>query len=410
MAEKALARKGRFSTRRRRHQPDETRHEVTRSPQGAHQDLRQPNPGNILYLQQTIGNQAVQRLLIARDPVAEAEAPAPAADVSGPLSEGEVVKALSFYAMRPDRYTRDIIMEIQFAVGSVPTGKMTPVDVQMVAKKQEELNVDAEPKLKIDGMAGPRTLPSIFKFGLSEEKSVSSYTEKAKEKWDNPGGKSEAQIAEDIVNELINTRLAELKMPPLNVKVEDDLGSRGSFRGEDWTMRLDSRQFKPGRFHDLRDTTATIYHEARHAEHDFRIAQMLAQKGRTAKQINERIGLEETVADAAVKAKADLTPIQAVIAQGWFDSLYSEEGINRRIQNNQKLDKAFQEREAACKLFKEDPSDKHSVKLEKAKDKLREAIAEHDDMPHEFDPERLETRVEQLFGEGEDHDDPCSLT
>ncbi|HLV36597.1 MAG TPA: hypothetical protein VKY59_15850, partial [Spirillospora sp.] len=306
MAEKALASKVRSPSRRRRQKHDDSLHQIAGSFRAVPDRPHDPYPGNVLYLQQVIGNQAVQRLLIARQEAAVAEAEALATAVDGPLSPAQVVKALSYYKRRPNLYTREIIMEIQFAVGSVPTGKMTPLDVQMVAKKQQELNVDAEPKLKIDGMAGPRTLPTVFKFGLSEDDSISQYTEKAKEKWDNKGNKSEEDIAREIVDELINKRFADLKMPPLKVEIQENLGSRGSFRGSDWTMRLDARQFRPGRFHDLRDTTATIYHEARHAEHDFRIAQMLAQKGHTAEQIEARTALELSVARSAVAVKDDL--------------------------------------------------------------------------------------------------------
>src|SRR5262249_41921347 len=120
-------------------------------------------PGNVLYLQQLIGNQAVQRLIISRRETAIFKAPDTA---DRPLSPAQVRDAIAFYNAHPFRYTREIVIEIQSAVETVPTGRMTAVDVQAVAKRQEALNVKAEPKLKIDGKAGPRTLPSIFKFGF----------------------------------------------------------------------------------------------------------------------------------------------------------------------------------------------------------------------------------------------------
>jgi hypothetical protein len=279
--------------------------------------------------------------------------------------------------------------------------------VQLVAKKQEELNVDAEPKLKIDGKAGPRTLPTIFKFGLSEEESISDYTKKAKAIWDNKDGKSEEDKATEIVNELLNKRLETLKIPPIEPKVVDDLGSRGAFNAADWQMKLDRLQFKPGRLHDLRDTTATIYHEGRHAEQDFRIGQMLARKGKNAKEINTKTGLREDIAQKAVDTKDEMTPMQALIAQGWFESQHTAAGREAQQKNSEKLRSTFRAREAACEAFKKDQSPENKAKLEKAKAAFSKAVAEHDDLPHEYDAERLEFRVQQLFGPGEEHEDIC---
>jgi len=115
-----------------------------------------PGPTGLLYLQQVRWNRTVQRLLVARQEGA----------AEGPLSAARVRDAIAYYRNKPDRYTRDIIMEIQKAVGTDPTGSISAVDVQAVAKRQQALNVDVEPKLKIDGKAGPRTLPSIFKFRI----------------------------------------------------------------------------------------------------------------------------------------------------------------------------------------------------------------------------------------------------
>ncbi len=402
MVAKIPATTSRPTTRPRQPQPDGV-HDAA-MPEPALSDL---SLANVLYLQRVIGNQAVQRLRVARQVVPEVEATDTIIEEA--LTPNEVVRALSYYAM-DERYTPDIIAQIQTAVGTSPTGRMTPADVQAVARKQQEVNIGAEPKLKIDGMAGPRTLPSVFQFGLSEDDSVSEYTEQAREMWDNAEGRSEAEIAEAIVNELINPRFAELGMLPLNVLVVEGLGSRGTFRSSDWTMRLGARQFRPDdEFHDVRATTATIYHEARHAEHAFRIAQMLAQKGNTAEQITARTRLNLEVAQQAVAVRDDLTPMQALMAEHWFDSLHGEAGIAARIQNNERLDATFAEREAACELFKQDPSPENRERLSRANDAFDEAIAEHDDIPHEFDPERLEHQVEQQFGPRRSPrpDNPC---
>lgn len=352
---------------------------------------------DLLYLQHVMGNRTVQGLLVARQQ----------STAEGPLSPPQVRDAIAFYRAQPARYTRDIIKEIQQAVGTDPTGSISAVDVQAVAKRQQALNVDAEPKLKIDGMAGPRTLPSIFKFGLSEDASVSDFAKKAKETFEAKDGKSEEEKAKSLVSDLINKRLAALNIPPVAVEVANDLGTRGAFSSGDWKLKLDRLQFQPGKFHDLRDTTATIYHEARHAEQDFRVGQLLARQGKNAEQITAITGLNADVAKKAVDAKGDITAMQALIAQGWFDSLHGAAGLARRRRNSEELRAAFTAREAACDAFKADPTPQNKAKLDLAKARFDRAVAEHDDLPHEFDAERLESKVATQFGDPEQHDDPC---
>jgi len=351
----------------------------------------------LLRLQQVAGNRTVQQWLVARQQ----------SEAGGPLSAAQVHDAIAFYRAQPGRYTREIIGEIQTAVGTSPTGSISAADVQAVAKRQQALNVDAEPKLKIDGKAGPRTLPSIFKFGLSEDASVSDFAAKAKEAFDAKDGRSEEEKAKTLVNDVINTRLVALNIPPVTVEVLDGLGTRGAFDSSEWKFKLDRLQFQPGRLHDLRDTTGTIYHEARHAEQDFRIGQLLARQGKDAAQITATTGLNADVAKKAVDAKDAITAMQALIAQGWFDSLHGAAGLARRRRNSEELRASFKAREAACDVFKRDSTPANRAKLDKAKASFNSAVAEHDDLPHEFDPERLESKVKTQFGDPEIHDDPC---
>ena len=363
----------------------------------AHDRSGRWDPAHLLSLQRRLGNRTVQRLLVARQQSA----------AEGPLSAAQVRDAIAFYTAQPARYTREIIIEIQQAVETVPTGRMSAIDVQAVAKRQQALNVDAEPKLKIDGKAGPRTLPSIFKFGLSEDASVSDFTKKAKETFEAKDGKSEEEKAKTLVTDLINKRFAALNIPPVTVEVVNDLGTRGAFDSGEWKFKLDGLQFQPGKLHDLRDTTATIYHEARHAEQDFRVGQLLARQGKNAAQITAITGLNADVAKKAVEAKGDITAMQALIAQGWFDSLHGAAGLARRARNGEELRAAFKAREAACDAFKKEPTPENKAMLEKAKARFGKAVDEHDDLPHEFDAERLESKVAKLFGDPEKHDDPC---
>jgi len=81
-----------------------------------------------------------------------------------------------------------------------------------------------------------------------------------------------------------------------------------------------------------RDLINTVYHEARHAEQWFRIAQLRAQQrrrapgvppdARLAADVKAELGIPLNIAVAAVKTPLPGGAMQALIAQGWFDSVY----------------------------------------------------------------------------------------
>ena len=202
---------------------------------------------------------------------------------------------------------------------------------------------------------------------------MSDFTKKAKETFDAKDGRTEEEKAKSVVSDLINKRLAALKIPPVGVEVLDDLGTRGAFDPATGSSKLDRLQFQPGKFHDLRDTTATIYHEARHAEQDFRVGQLLARQGKNAAQITAITGLNADVAQKAVDAKGDITAMQALIAQGWFDSLHGAAGIARRRRNGEELRASFRAREAACDAFKKDPTPKNRAAARQGEGAVRES-------------------------------------
>jgi hypothetical protein len=349
----------------------------------------------LLQLQRVIGNQAVQRLLIARAVDApELEAAPTTTDL---LSKAQVQKALSFYTSQPQRYTRKIIMDIQFEVGAVPTGKMTEVDVQAVARRQQEMNDAGEkPVLKVDGMAGPRTLPSIFKIGLAKDEELDAFTDTASALLADPQGKSDEEIALELVADA-NKRMDEQKIPPMKIDTKQELVGRGAFNAETWQLLLDKRQFTDPVLRNMKDMTGTIYHEARHAEQNWRIAQMQAGRGFSAKRINDETSINLDIAKLAVKDPLKPGTMEAVIAEGWHDSLFSDAGFAKRQQNNKELKAAFDARQAARKANKENPSPANQAKQEAAEAHFDKIVAEHDDLPHEFDAERLEDRVEKAL-------------
>jgi len=363
----------------------------TTSPQKHDDDSK---TAHVLQLQRVIGNQAVQRLLIAR----AVEGDAPSLDTttsSDDLSKPQVQSALAFYTSQPQRYTRNIIMDIQFEVGTAPTGRMTALDVQAVAKRQHEMNDAGEkPVLKIDGKAGPRTLPAIFKIGLAKDEALDAYSEKASALLTDSQGKSDEDIALELAAD-VNKRLQEQKIPPMKIDTKQELAGRGAFDARPWQLLLDKRQFTDDMLRNMKDTIATIYHEARHAEQHFRIAQMLAGRRLSPERIHKDTGINLDIAKLAFKDPLKPGTMEAVIAEGWHDSLFGDAGLEKRTRNTKEIKAAFDARQAARKANKENPSPQNQARQTAAEARFEKAIAEHDELPHEFDAERLEDRVEK---------------
>ena len=349
---------------------------------------------HVLQLQRVIGNQAVQRLLIARAVAADA----PTLDTASStyfLSKPQVQSALAFYKSQPQRYSRNIIMDIQSEVGTPPTGRMTALDVQAVAKRQQEMNDAGEkPVLKIDGKAGPRTLPSIFKIGLAKDEALDAFSEKASALLTDSQGKSDEDIALELAAD-VNKRLEDQKIPPMKIDTKQELAGRGAFDAGPWQLLLDKRQFIDDTLRNMKDTSATIYHEARHAEQHFRIAQMLAGRRLSPERIHKDTGINLDIAKIAFKDPLKPATMEAVIAEGWHDSLFGDAGLAARTRNTREIKAAFDARPAARKANKENPSPQNQAKQVAAEDRFDKAVAEHDELPHEFDAERLEDRVEK---------------
>ena len=110
----------------------------------------------MLTLQRRAGNRAVQAALLQRQ---VADEPA------GPLNATQVAAAIRFHTRQTERYTPEIMREIQARVGVEQTGVADAATVQAIATFQQTEGTE-HPELKVDGMAGPRTLPRMFPTGL----------------------------------------------------------------------------------------------------------------------------------------------------------------------------------------------------------------------------------------------------
>lgn len=340
----------------------------------------------ILRLQGMIGNSAVQRWMIARQ-----------AETAELLSAQQVHKAIAYYAKRPQRYTPEINQQIQAEVGTEPTGRMTEIDVQAVARRQQTMNDAGEkPELKVDGIAGPRTLPSIFKFGLYESDSLSEYGTYARTLLKERNEKSDEEIALALVEQL-NKQLNEREIPPVKPLISTEVLGAG-LDYTTWELILNPRIFKDD---DMRHATAAIYHEGRHAEQRYRVARMLAGYGHTAEQIHEQNGIQLDVAELACEHPLRPGTMEAVIARHWYDSIYSDEAIKFNERNDAETKAAFAAREAARQANRENPTPQNQAREDAAEARYQRAVAEQDNVPHEFDSERVEDKIIKLLDEGQ---------
>jgi hypothetical protein len=335
-----------------------------------------------LQLQRAVGNRSVAALLQRQ----EADAP---------LTGAQVKKALSFYKAQPDRYTPEIVTQIQAKVGVGETGIPDEAFAQAVAVWQRD-NGDLHPELRIDGMAGPRTLPRMFPSGLQSGTEPEDFGKEAQtnviDRWQQLT--VDERTAELI--QLVNTHLANAKVPPVAPNPQDTL-NLGEFSFPDWTMIVGKQAMaiEQPTLAQAKDLVDTIYHEARHAEQWFRIAQLrcLQRRARNrqasddqiARAVSTELGIPKNIAAEAVKAPPfALGSMDALIAQGWFDSVYGS-GATRRDQILTELDKAEKALEAAKKRQKEHPSPANQLAVERAQERVNRAIAGHATLPEEDD-------------------------
>lgn len=361
--------------------------------------LDRPMRADILRLQSTVGNQAVQRFLSTRASSSSVQREGEDEAVAeNPLSRGQAAAAISFYRTQPKRYTPQIIMLIQDAVGTTPSGTMTNDDVQAVARWQKKLNETEDPSLKVDGMAGPRTLPTVFRQGLADQGAIENYSTKAHDlldKWDELGT-AEARIKKLV--ELVNKELTIANVPNCEVKIDDAGGDLGQFDFATWSLDIGKKAFEkadptPAEKADMADT---IYHESRHAEQWYRMAQFQASQGKSAQQIADDMGIPKKIADKAFADPLKKGSIDALIAEGWNESVYGSQAAHRN-RVLKEVDDSGAALDKAKAAVEKDPSPANKAKLVAARARRDKALKAYFDLPEENDANRIGGRVTKAY-------------
>jgi hypothetical protein len=276
-------------------------------------------------LQGRIGNQATgsvaSRIQLATERVIQRNG-------TDPLTRAQVNTAISFYQNRSTQYTEAIIRQLQGEVGAPVTGVPDAELAQGVARYQQVASPGS-----VDGMAGPRTLPALFPSGLAEQAEVETYTGEARtviEGVDWPMLTVEERA--DAILAKVNDRLTAAGVPVVG-KVVQALGANeyGRFAFSLWSIRVNqdllaNATLTTAQAADLADT---MYHEARHAEQWYRMAQLLSGQGKTSAEIASTMGIPARIATIAFGDPIDEDSMEALIADGWFQSVYGTGSARR---------------------------------------------------------------------------------
>jgi peptidoglycan hydrolase-like protein with peptidoglycan-binding domain len=353
-----------------------------------------PHAVTLRLLQRSAGNQAVVHLLShpgAAPGLSTARLLQRQPEAEGPLTPGQVQSAIAFYRAQPRRYTADIMRRIQAEVAAELTGVADAQTAQAVARFQQ-----AHPPLKVDGKAGPRTLPRAFPSGLATEKAAQGFAKEAKKvqgEWEKLG--TAAARAQAFATK-VNAQLAAAGIPSA-AHVLKDLGpSAGALDFTTWTLELGQKPFSKATVTDAEasDIAGTVYHEARHAEQWHMMARYLAGRGRSAATIATEMGIPAKIAADAKSKPLKPGSMEALIAEGWHENVYGA-GAERR---NQVLTRAEAKKTAldkAKEAHAKNPTPANKAKLEQAQREFDAAEQQYRDLPEENDAFAVADQMEK---------------
>jgi hypothetical protein len=243
----------------------------------------------------------------------------------GILTATKLADAKAYYAANPGDYTEDMIKQIQARVGTAETGVMDDATLQAIAKFQQDAG------LGVDGKLGPKTLPKLFAHGLAQESVEQEFAQEymgvdwSKLKTADERGRKMVEI--------VNKQLVAAGVPECGVSVTDLGEDSGQFDFTPWKILVgnDFLSKKKLSRKQLDDFANTVIHEARHAEQWFNMAQLLAGRGKTAREIADELGIPLKIAKAACQSPIKSTEVKSLVAKNWYESVYGS-GSDHRDQ------------------------------------------------------------------------------
>ncbi len=135
---------------------------------------------------------------------------------------------------------------------------------------------------------------------------------------------------------LANEQLVNAGVFPVDGFLDSSVKGKvaGSFHNATWKIRLNKELFSRTKFRaeDAPHMAATVYHEARHAEQYFRMAQMLAGRNEkaTAEEVAAQIEIPPEVAAAAMQSKILPSDPAAAFGQKMFDDRQGQGAAHNR--------------------------------------------------------------------------------
>lgn len=345
---------------------------------------------------QPAGNRAIATLLrpsIQRqDPALDAPTGDGAAgdvDDAGPdplLDEAQVADAIRYYTSQPSRYTPAIVSQLRTALDLDAEGGVDAALVLAVAGFQSTDGA-GDPALRVDGKAGPRTLPRIFRSGLNAAGEGRAFGEEVQsdvvDEWATLGT-AEERLRRLV--ELINVTLTAHGVPAVTHAFDTNVSNAGSFDFPTWQMQIGRTRLGTDSIseEDARDMARTVFHEARHTEQWFRMAQLRAGQGLSAGAITSELGIPARIARAAKDAPLVRGSMEALVAQGWWDSVYGS-GADHRDVVLTEIDRAEKARTRARTRAAANPTPANQAALERAEARFSRAHDAYRDLPEEND-------------------------
>ncbi|MFO7679169.1 MAG: DUF4157 domain-containing protein [Chloroflexota bacterium] len=182
--------------------------------------------------------------------------------------------------------------------------------------------------------------------GIAQDDAIIRYTGSAKKVFDDWSTLTPQERANNL-GKFVNDELKKAKSFPCNVNLKDLGGTSGEFDFQTWSLDLDSGILSKDAVSDeeANDLVDTVYHEARHSEQWFRMAQLRAGEGRTAQKIADELFIPANVAKEAANAPLEplseparklLSEEQAKLhdkslleAKAWYKSVYGDDAAHR---------------------------------------------------------------------------------
>lgn len=179
---------------------------------------------------------------------------------------------------------------------------------------------------------------------LSSAQVIGVYVEACQQLW---GGYEQGSI--DAIRRSmiakVNNALRGSGVPPVGIEYDPTDDSCGTFQFTTWAIRFGGGLAGDRKTAKLfAETVDTVYHEARHCEQWFRIAQGLAAgkiprpqmltvpfPDKTAASIATFMGIPLAIAQKAVST-ANTNPVAEVLVRGWFASIYGSGATPRGIR------------------------------------------------------------------------------